>query len=418
MKFYNFSEKIEKFDKEAKISLAEKFKKTEEIAEYNCQKVLYAFQKAGVQYSHLSGTDGYGYDDRGRELCDEVFSVAFGAEDALVRHTFASGTHTLSVALFGVLRPGDRMVSATGTPYDTMREVIGIDGEKGRGSLVDFGIKYEEVSLLRNGGVDLEKVKERAVGAKMVYVQRSRGYSLRPSLTIDKIEEIVKAVKSVSPQTIVAVDNCYGEFTEKREPTDVGADLIMGSLIKNPGGSIAPTGGYIAGRKDLVEKCADRLTVIGQGKEVGATLGFTKAILQGFFLAPKITEGAIKTADYASCIFEKAGFECYPGFAETRCDIVTSVKLKSREKLIAFCQGVQAGAPIDSMVAPEPWAMPGYDDEVIMAAGAFNMGSSIELSADGPLREPFAAYLQGGVTFETGRIGVLLALQNVIDLEG
>lgn len=417
MNFYNFSEKIKNLDKEAKITLGEKFRKTEEIAEYNSEKVLSAFQKAGVCYNHLSGTDGYGYGDRGRELCDEVFAKAFGAEDAIVRHTFASGTHTLSVALFGVLRPGDRMVSATGIPYDTMREVIGIEGESGRGSLVDFGIKYEQIELKNDGEVDLEALKEVCVGAKMVYVQRSRGYSLRPSLTIDKIEEIVKVVKSVSPETIIAVDNCYGEFTETREPTDVGADLIMGSLIKNPGGSIAPTGGYIAGRRDLTQNCADRLTVIGQGKEVGATLGFTKAILQGFFLAPKIVEGAVKTADYASCIFEKAGYECYPNFNEIRSDIVTSVKLLSREKLIAFCKGIQAGAPIDSMVAPEPWAMPGYDDEVIMAAGAFNMGSSIELSADGPLRDPFAVYLQGGVTFETGRIGVLLALQNIIDLK-
>lgn len=414
MDYFKFGEEIKQLDRCALDKLAGKFRRTEEIASYNSQKVLYAFQKAGVQASYLTGTDGYGYGDRGREITDLVFSYAFGAEDAVVRHTFASGTHTLSVALFGVLRPGDRMVSVTGTPYDTVREVIGIQGEKGRGSLIDFGIEYDEVALLQNGKVDLPAVARKAAGAKMIYIQRSRGYELRPSLTIDDIEEIIRTAKGADKDVIVAVDNCYGEFTETREPTDVGADLIMGSLIKNPGGSIAPTGGYIAGRKELVELCADRLTVVGQGKEVGCTLGNTKAILQGFFLAPKIVEGAIKTADYASCIFEEAGYECYPTYEAVRSDIVTSIKLGEREKLIKFCRGIQAGSPIDSNVSPEPWAMPGYDDEVIMAAGAFNMGSSIELSADGPLREPYSVYMQGGVTFETGKIGVLRALENLL----
>lgn len=414
MDFFKYSEAVSSLDNAALSALKEKFKETEEISRYNSEKVLSAFQKAGVSAANLQGSDGYGYDDRGREMCDRVYSYAFGAEDALVRHTFASGTHTLSIALWGVLRPGDRMVSVCGTPYDTMREVIGISGEKGKGNLFDFGITYDEVPL-KDGEVDIDLSAKKAVGAKMIYIQRSRGYELRPSLTIDKIEEIIKAVKKANPKVLVMVDNCYGEFTETLEPTDVGADLMAGSLIKNPGGSIAETGGYIAGRHDLVEMCADRLTVIGQGKEVGCTLNQTKRILQGFFLAPKIVEGAVKTADYASCIFSKAGYKCYPSYTAKRADIVTSIKLGSREKLIKFCGGIQSGSPIDSFVSPEPWAMPGYDDEVIMAAGAFNLGSSIELSADGPLREPFAAFVQGGVTFETGRIGILNALQNLID---
>ena len=414
MDFFKYSDKVASLDSAAKAALSEKFKEAEKISSYNCQKVLAAFQSAGVGASHLQGSDGYGYDDRGREMCDRIYSLAFGAEDAIVRHTFASGTHTLSIALWGVLRPGDRMVSVTGVPYDTMREVIGIDGASGNGSLLDFGIIYDQVDL-KNGGVDISAAAEKAVDAKMVYIQRSRGYELRPSLTIDKIEEIIKAVKKANPNVIVMVDNCYGEFTETLEPTDVGADLMAGSLIKNPGGSIAETGGYIAGKRELVEMCADRLTVIGQGKEVGCTLNQTKKILQGFFLAPKIVEGAVKTADYAACLFEKAGYECYPSYKAKRADIVTSIKLGSREKLIKFCGGIQAGSPIDSFVSPEPWAMPGYADEVIMAAGAFNLGSSIELSADGPLREPFAVYVQGGVTFETGRIGILNALENLID---
>ena len=416
MGYFKFKEETERLNAEAMECLKEKFSETERISAYNSEKVLAAFMKAGVCANHLSATDGYGYGDRGREVADLVYSYVFGAEDAIVRHNFVSGTHTLSVGLFGVLRPGDRMVSVVGTPYDTIREVIGIQGEKGRGSLIDFGVVYDEIPLLSDGTVNIDAVKTEAVGAKMIYVQRSRGYELRPSLTIDDIEKIVKAAKGANKDVIVAVDNCYGEFTEMREPTDVGADLIMGSLIKNPGGSIAETGGYIAGRKDLVEMCADRLTVIGQGKEVGCTLGHTKKILQGLFLAPKIVEGAIKTADYASCLFEKAGYECYPSYKTARSDIVTSIKLGSREKLIAFCRGIQSGSPIDSVVAPEPWGMPGYDDEVIMAAGTFNMGASIELSADGPLREPFAVYMQGGVTFETGKIGVEKALENLVDL--
>ena len=414
MDFFKYSEAVSSLDNAALSALKEKFRETEEISRYNSEKVLSAFQKAGVSAANLQGSDGYGYDDRGREMCDRVYSYAFGAEDALVRHTFASGTHTLSIALWGVLRPGDRMVSVCGAPYDTMREVIGISGEKGKGNLFDFGITYDEVPL-KDGEVDIDLSAKKAVGAKMIYIQRSRGYELRPSLTIDKIEEIIKAVKKANPSVLVMVDNCYGEFTETLEPTDVGADLMAGSLIKNPGGSIAETGGYIVGKRELVEMCADRLTVIGQGKEVGCTLNQTKRILQGFFLAPKIVEGAVKTADYASCIFSKAGYECYPSYTAKRADIVTSIKLGSREKLIKFCGGIQSGSPIDSFVSPEPWAMPGYDDEVIMAAGAFNLGSSIELSADGPLREPFAAFVQGGVTFETGRIGILNALQNLID---
>lgn len=415
MDYFKFNERVSLLDKKAKELLREKFKTTEEIAEYNCQKVLDAFNKAGITYSNLKGSDGYGYDDRGREMCDEVFRLAFRAEDAIVRHNFVSGTHTLSVALSGVLRPGDRLLAATGTPYDTIRGVIGIEGKPGRGSLTDFGIIYDEVPLCYDGKVDIGGVKEKAPGAKMVYIQRSRGYELRPTLTVSEIGEIVKAVRAVNKSAVIMVDNCYGEFTETKEPLEVGADLMAGSLIKNPGGSIAETGGYIAGRRDLVELCADRLTVIGQGKEVGCTLNQTKKILQGFFLAPKIVEGAVKTADYASALFSLAGFSCFPEYDKVRGDIVTSIKLGSREKLIAFCRGIQEASPIDSNACPEPSPMPGYEDEVIMAAGSFNLGSTIELSADGPLREPYAVYLQGGVTFETGRIGILNALQNMTE---
>ena len=413
MDFFDFSEKTLELEKKAMKLLEAKFRQTEEIANFNAQKVLSAFIKARVSEAHLKGSSGYGYDDTGRDAADEVYKYAFGAEDALVRHNFVSGTHTLSVALFGVLRPGDRMLVVTGTPYDTLHGVIGISGKKGAGSLIDFGVQYDEVALKEDGSVDLENVAKKAPGAKMVYIQRSRGYALRPALSIDEIEKVVKTVKAIDENIIVMVDNCYGEFCETREPTEVGADLIAGSLIKNPGGAIAETGGYIAGRKDLVELCANRLTCAGLGKELGCTLGQTKRILQGFFFSPTVTAAAIKTADLASCMFSLAGYEVFPKYDAKRSDIVTSINLKSPEKLIAFCKGIQGSSAVDSYVSPVPAYMPGYDDDVIMAAGAFNLGSSIELSADGPMREPYTCFMQGGVTFESGRVGILSAYELV-----
>lgn len=348
-------------------------------------------------------------------LLTRVFAQAFGAEDALVRHNFVSGTHSLTVALFGVLRTGDTLLSVTGKPYDTLEEVIGISGDKGNGSLADFGVKYSQIDLLENGKADLNTIKEKAKDAKVVYIQRSRGYSLRPSLTVDEIGEIAKVAKEANPSAIVMVDNCYGEFVEEKEPTEVGADLIIGSLIKNPGGAIASTGGYIAGRADLIELCSYRLTCVGMGKEVGCTLNQNREMLMGFFFAPTVVASAVKTATFACRFFELLGYECFPKKNEKRSDIITAIKLGDEKSLVAFCQGIQKGAPVDSFVSPEAWDMPGYNSKVIMAAGAFTMGASIELSADAPIREPFAAWLQGGITYPTGKMGILLAAQEMAD---
>ena len=331
-----------------------------------------------------------------------------------MRHTFVSGTHALTTALFGVLRAGDKMVSLTGAPYDTLEEVVGIRG-KGNGSLADFGVNYDQVDLLPDGTPDIAEIFNKVKDAKVAYIQRSRGYSLRPTLTVDDIAEIVKTVKNANPKAIVMVDNCYGEFVETKDPIHAGADLIIGSLIKNPGAGIAETGGYIAGRKDLVELCSYRLTCVGMGKEVGCTLNQNKSMYQGLFFAPEVVANAVKTAAFTARLMSKLGFECLPAYNEKRGDIITTVLMKNPENLIAFCQGVQKGSPIDSYVTPEPWDMPGYDSQVIMAAGAFNMGASIELSADAPLREPFAAYVQGGLTFPTGRMGILTAVQEMYD---
>ncbi len=384
------------------------FKRIEDIAAYNEAKVLAAFGRHKISAAHLTGSNGYGYDDLGRDTLDKVFADVMGTEDALVRHTFVSGTHALTVALFGVLRTGDRMVAVTGAPYDTLEEVIGLRGE-GSGSLRDFGVSYDQVDLLPDGTPDYEGIKKAVKGAKLAHIQRSRGYATRPSLTVETIGKIVAAIREVSPETIVFVDNCYGEFVERQEPSAVGADLMVGSLIKNAGGGIAETGGYIAGRADLVELCGYRLTSPGIGREAGCSLNQNRPMYLGLFYAPSVTASAIKTSAFASALFEKLGYNVSPRYDEPRTDLILQLVLGSREKMCAFCTGIQHGSPIDSHVTPVPWAMPGYNDEVIMAAGAFTLGSSIELSADGPMREPYAVWMQGGLTWNTGKIGVLLA---------
>ena len=376
--------------------------------------MLSAFIKHGVSESHFTPSTGYGYGDRGREVLDEVLAEIMGCEDALIRYNFMSGTHALTVALFGVLRPGDRMVCLTGTPYDTLHGVIGIK-EGTSGSLKDFGISYEQLDLKEDGSVDYDAIPEAVRGAKVAYIQRSRGYSLRPSLFVEDIERIIKQVRSVNPEAIVMVDNCYGEFVQEKEPTQVGADLIIGSLIKNPGGGIAPTGGYIAGKAKYVEMCAQRLSAPGVGKEVGCTLGNTRSLFMGLFFAPTVVASAIKTAVFAASLCELLGYEVTPRSDEARADIIQAICLREPKALIAFCEGVQKGAPVDSYVTPEPWDMPGYDSKVIMAAGAFTNGASIELSADAPLREPYAVWMQGGLTWQTGKVGIMLAAQSMLE---
>ena len=387
----------------------------DETTDYNQQKMQYAFAKAGVSESHFVASTGYGYGDRGRDALDKVYAEALGAEDALVRHHFVSGTHALTVALFGVLRPGDTMLSVMGIPYDTLRGVIGLTGD-GNGSLQEFGIRYEQIDLRDDGTPDYAAMEQRIhSGIKMVYIQRSRGYSLRPSLFVEDIERIAKIAKQKAPGCVVMVDNCYGEFVQREEPTQHGADLMAGSLIKNPGGGVAPTGGYIAGRKELVESCSYRLTTPGTGKEIGATLGNNRELFMGAFHAPHVTGEALKTAAFTAALFSQFGFEVTPAYDEPRADIIQAVLLREEKALVAFCQGIQKGAPVDSFVVPEPWDMPGYDCKVIMAAGAFTLGASIELSADAPLREPYAAWMQGGLNFHSGRLGAMLAAQSMLE---
>ena len=396
----------------AERAAAAAFAKIEAVERRNAEKVLGAFIRHGVSAAHLQGSTGYGYGDRGRDTLDEIYAEAFGCEDALVRSSLASGTHALAVALFGALRPGDLLLSLTGKPYDTLEEVIGLRGE-GAGSLRDFGVRYDEVAL-RDGKIDLPAALEKAAGARVCYVQRSRGYSLRPTLSVTEIGEAARALKAKYPDLIVMVDNCYGEFVEEREPTDVGADLIIGSLIKNPGGAIARTGGYIAGRRDLVELCSYRLTTPGTGKEIGCTLDELRNLYLGFFLAPTVVASALKTAVFAAALFEQLGYKAYPSALEERHDIIQALCLETPQALTAFCEGIQSGSPVDSMATPEPWDMPGYDSQVIMAAGTFTLGASIELSADAPMREPFAVWMQGGITYPTARIGILLAAQRLV----
>lgn len=412
--FFDIDERLLNLAKEAEAECKNIFEYFSETADYNGQKVLKAFIDNRVSESCLKGTTGYGYGDLGRDTIDKVFAQALGGEDALVRHTFVNGTHALSTALFGVLRADDVIVSVTGKPYDTLEEVIGIRNTKGSGSLVDFGVIYDQVDLLEDGTPDYDEISNKSENAKVIYIQRSRGYSLRPSLCIDVIEKIVNAAKSTNENVIVMVDNCYGEFVEDREPLDVGADLIIGSLIKNPGGGISSTGGYIAGKADLIEKCADRLTCIGMGKEVGCSLNQNREILLGFFMAPQVVESALKTSAFACRFYEKLGFKTFPESGEKRTDIIASILLENEQNLVAFCQGIQMGSPVDSFAVPEAWDMPGYESKVIMAAGAFTMGASIELSADAPIREPFAAWLQGGITYPSGKLGVILSAQEML----
>lgn len=413
---FEFNEALLRISDRALAMVQPRFRDMETIAEHNQQKVLRAFIENKVSEAMFAPTTGYGHSDWGRETLERVFAQAFDAEDALVRHHFSCGTHTLAVALFGVLRPGDTMLCVTGTPYDTIRPVIGItEDAPDAGSLRDFGIRYDEVALDENGKPDFAAMaaKIRAVQPKMVYIQRSRGYSLRDTVSIDEIARMVKIAKENS-SAVVTVDNCYGEFTETREPTSVGADLIAGSMIKNPGGGIAKTGGYIVGRADLIEKCANRLSTPGLGKEIGATLGHTREMFMGFFQSPHIVGEALKTACYTAALFELLGFETTPRSDETRHDIIQAICLKNKENLIAFCRGLQRGSAIDSFVVPEPSEMPGYDCEVVMAGGSFTNGSTIELSADAPLREPFAVWFQGSLNFHSAKPAVLSAAEAVL----
>jgi len=387
------------------------FKEIESVREANQYKVIAAMQEHNLSDSHFGGTTGYGYNDRGREVLDSVYASVFGAEDALVRHQIVSGTQAISICLYGNLRPGDELLSITGKPYDTLEEVIGIRGE-GAGSLKDFGITYRQLDLLEDGSIDIGNIKT-VMGprTKMVLIQRSRGYEWRPSIKTGDIKKAAETVKKINKDTIVMVDNCYGEFTETEEPTQIGADLAAGSLIKNPGGGLAPAGGYIAGKKELVRNAAFRLTTPGLGKEVGATLGNNRLMFQGLFMAPHTVAESLKGAVFTAAMLQKLGFETSPGPAEKRGDIIQAIRFNDPESMIAFCQGIQKGSPVDAFVTPEPWEMPGYDSKVIMAAGAFIQGSSIELSADAPLKPPYIAYMQGGLVYEHVKLGVMTALK-------
>ena len=413
-----FSKKIQDLALEAESALSAQYKHIDEVAFLNTQKVMDAFRNHRVSDTCFQSTSGYGYDDRGREVLEEVWADVMGAEAAVVRQTIISGTHALSIGLFGILRPGDVMYSVAGKPYDTLEEVIGLSGTPGNGSLRDFGVDYEQTDLGPDGSFNFAEIEDklRALGnrAKMVFVQRSKGYLNRKTLSVDEIGELVKFVKKISPETFVVVDNCYGEFVETREPCAVGADLVIGSLIKNPGGGMAETGGYLAGTRRAVELASYRMTSVGIGAEAGATLGQNKSMFKGLFYAPHTTAQALKTAHLAAYMFEKLGYVVEPRWNEERHDIIQSVIMGTEEGLCAFCRGIQAGSPVDAFVTPEPWAMPGYGDQVIMAAGTFVQGSSIELSADGPLRAPYTAFFQGGLTYESGRIGIMSAVQSVL----
>lgn len=404
---------IELVDKCEK-DVEKEFKKAEKICEYNSNKVLKAFQDNGVSEVDFGSTTGYGYGDIGREKIEKVFAQVLGAEDCLVRTQFISGTHALTVALFAFLRPGDAMLSINGKPYDTLDEVIGITENKS--SLKSFGVNYEQIELVDND-FDYEKIQERLQKSKvkLIEIQRSKGYAIRESITLDKVERVIKAIRKIDKEVIIMIDNCYCEFVRTREPLEVGADVIVGSLIKNLGGGMAPNGAYIAGRKDLVELAAERLTVPGEGREVGPTLGINRQFLLGLFLAPSVVKASIKTAILTSKVLEELGYEVMPKYDDPRADIVQTIKFCDREKLIVYCQGIQKGSPIDSNVLAEPSDMPGYDDQVIMASGSFTQGSSIELSCDAPLREPYVAFQQGALTYEYGKLGLVQALTYCIE---
>ena len=416
---FGISDKTLKLVSEAEESIKEQFKHIENICEINQLRVMKAFADNRVSDSHFVATTGYGYDDLGRDTLDRVYADIMGAEDALVRHNFISGTHTISTALFAVLRPNDILVSITGKPYDTLEEVIGIQGEAGNGSLKDFGVKYVQIDLKHDGTPDLEQIKFTLthMNVKAVTIQRSKGYGWRPTYSAKDIGALIEFVKEISPETICIVDNCYGEFVETEEPTAYGADLIAGSLIKNPGGGLAPTGGYIAGKQKYVELCAYRLSSVGIGKEAGASLGFNRQMYQGLFMAPHVVSQALKAAVLCSAVFEKLGFEVDPKPNEIRHDIIQSIKFGDPDKVTAFCQGIQKGAPVDSFVTPEPWDMPGYSSQVIMAAGAFVQGASIELSADAPIKPPYIAYMQGGLTYESAKLGIMVAADKMLRKE-
>ena len=406
----NISEEVFEFCKKTEKDLKDRFEQIDEIAEYNQLKVIKAMQKNKVSDIHFSATTGYGYNDLGRDTLEDVYALVFNAEAALVRPQLTCGTHALSIALSGNLRPGDELLSPVGKPYDTLENVIGI--RKSNGSLAEYGVTYRQVDLLDNGDFDYEGI-EKAINdrTKLITIQRSKGYATRPTLSVKKIGELISFIKNIKPSIICMVDNCYGEFVETIEPTEVGADMCVGSLIKNPGGGLAPIGGYIVGTEQCVENAACRLTCPGLAKEVGATLGINQSLYQGLFMSPTVVAGALKGAIFAANLYEKLGFDVIPNSKESRHDIIQSVVLGSEEAVVEFCKGIQAAAPVDSYVVPEPWEMPGYDSKVIMAAGAFVQGSSIELSADAPIKEPYAVYFQGGLTWYHSKLGIMMSVE-------
>ena len=411
---FGICDAIYEFGQKTEEKLKTRFDAIDKNAEYNQLKVLHAMQKNRVCAEHFSGSTGYGYNDDGRDTLEKVYADTFHTEDALVRPQITCGTHALALALAANLRPGDELLSPVGKPYDTLEEVIGI--RPSNGSLAEYGISYRQVDLLEGGAFDYDNIKK-AINekTKLVTIQRSKGYQTRPSFSVSQIGELIAFVKSIKPDVICMVDNCYGEFVETIEPSDVGADMVVGSLIKNPGGGLAPIGGYIAGRKDLIDNCGYRLTSPGLGKEVGASLGVMQSFFQGLFLAPTVVSGALKGAIFAANVYERLGFDVVPNSTEPRYDIIQAITFGKPEGVIAFCQGIQAAAPVDSYVSPEPWDMPGYDAPVIMAAGAFVQGSSIELSADGPIKPPYAVYFQGGLTWYHAKLGILMSLQKMVE---
>lgn len=407
-KVYHFCVEIEK-------SLKGRFEEIDSICEQNQLKVIKAMQEARLSEAHLSGTTGYGYNDLGREAIEKIYATIFKTEDALVRPQITCGTHALHLALAANLRPGDELLAPAGKPYDTLEEVIGI--RESKGSLKEYGISYRQVDLLEDGSFNYEEIKKAIHSkTKMVAIQRSKGYQTRPTFSVKKIGELITFLRNEKPDLIIMVDNCYGEFVELMEPSEVGADMVVGSLIKNPGGGLAPVGGYICGKKEYIENCSYRLTSPGLGKEVGATLGVNGLFLQGLFLAPQVVAGALKGAIFAANIYEKLGYRVIPNSIESRHDIIQAVEFGNPEAVIAFCKGIQAAAPVDSFVEPEPWDMPGYDSQVIMAAGAFVSGSSIELSADAPIKPPYAVYFQGGLTYPHAKFGIMMSLQKVMEI--
>jgi len=412
---FGIDDKIIKIADEAENEIKNVFYEIDAIREINQYKVIAAMQENSLSDTHFGGTTGYGYDDRGREVLDAVYASIFKAEDALVRHQIVSGTQALAICLFGNLRPGDELLSITGKPYDTLEEVIGIRGE-GAGSLKDFGVSYKQVELLDDGSIDIESVKKAISNkTKMILIQRSRGYNWRPSIRIQAIKKAIDVIKEINKNIIVMIDNCYGEFVEAEEPVEAGADIVAGSLIKNPGGGLVPAGGYVAGKKKYVNNAAYRLTAPGLGKHVGATLGNNRLMFQGLFIAPHIVAESLKGAVFCASVMKRLGFETSPLPGEARSDIIQAIRFNNPEAMIAFCQGIQKGSPVDAFVTPEPWDMPGYDSPVIMAAGAFIQGSSIELSADAPLKPPYTAYMQGGMVYEHVKLGVMIALKYMME---